>query len=180
MKICIDPGHGGNDPGAISGGVQEKDINLAIALKLASKLIGAGHKAVLTRCNDEFVELYNRAEYANSINADIFVSIHNNAASNTEVQGTETLFFPGSGKGELLARLVQDELVKKLQRPDRGIKPREKLIVLKCTHMPAILIECGFLTNPVERKLLQDDGFQSLAAEAIAKGIENYIKEVKS
>jgi len=176
--ICIDPGHGGKDPGAASNEVKEKDINLAISLKLASKLIGAGHKAVLSRC-DEFVELYNRAEYANSIGADIFVSIHNNAAGNTEAQGTETLYYPGSEKGERLARLVQDELVKKLQRPDRGIKPREKLIVLKCTHMPAILIECGFLTNPTERKLLQDDGFQRLAAEAIAEGIEKYIEEVR-
>lgn len=179
MKICIDPGHGGKDPGAVSGGVQEKDINLAIALKLASKLIGTGHKTILSRRTDRFVALWDRAVHANDMEADIFVSIHNNAAGNTEAQGTETLYYPGSDQGEKLASLVQKELVKKLQRQDRGIKPRNKLIVLKCTSMPAILVECGFLTNPTERKLLQDEGFQQLAAEAIAGGIEKYFKEVK-
>lgn len=178
MIVCIDAGHGGKDPGAVAEEVQEKDINLAIAQILVPILIGTGHKILFSRCNDEFVELYNRAEYANSAGADIFVSIHNNAADNPSAQGAETLFYPGSDQGEKLARFVQDELVKKLQRPDRGIKPRRNLAVLKYTAMPAILVECGFLTNSTERKLLQDSGFQQLAAEGIAEGIEKYSREV--
>ena len=179
MKICIDPGHGGADPGAVSGNVKEKDLNLAIAQKLLLLLYNKGHDIIMTRSNDIAVSLYERANKANNFNADIFVSIHNNAVSDEGVQGTETLFYPGSKQGERLARLVQDELVKKLQRPDRGIKPRRNLVVLKCTTMPAILAECAFLSNPTERKLLQDSGFQHLAAEAIMEGIEAYFTEVR-
>ena len=177
-KICIDPGHGGRDPGAVAEGIKEKDINLAIALKLMPLLIGAGHKIILTRSTDEFIDLYNRAECANSAGSDIFISIHNNAADNPNAQGTETLFYKGSIKGEKWARTIQNKLIKKLQRPDRGVKPRDNLIVLKYTAMPAVLIECAFLTNSTERKLLQDIGFQLLIAEGIMEGIEEYFQEV--
>lgn len=179
MKICIDPGHGGRDSGAVSGKVKEKDVNLAIAQKLLLLLYNKGHDIIMTRSNDIAVSLYERANKANNFNADIFVSIHNNAVSDEGVQGTETLFCPGSRQGERLARLVQDELVKRLKRPDRGIKSRSDLVVLRYTTMPAILVECAFLTNPVERKLLQDNGFQHLAAEGIAEGIDRYFREVE-
>ncbi|AZO95291.1 N-acetylmuramoyl-L-alanine amidase [Halocella sp. SP3-1] len=178
MRICIDAGHGGKDPGAVSDGVQEKNINLKIALKLSTKLIGAGYKIIMTRDDDVFVPLYERARLANKKNADVFVSIHNNAAGNSAAAGTETLYYPGSVQGEKLAGLVQKELIRKLQRADRGIKERKELVVLSSTAMPAVLVECSFLTNPVERKLLQDEGFQLLAAESIVDGIEKYFQEV--
>lgn len=182
MKICIDPGHGGKDPGAVSEGVKEKNINLKIAKKLLGRLVQDGHIVQMTREDDSYVSLYQRANIANKFNADIFVSIHNNAADSSEAQGTETLFYPGSIEGEEIAGEVQTELTKLLQRKDRGIKDRADLVVLNSTTMPSILVECGFLTNLTERKLLQDNCFQDLAAIGIAEGIEmweNYIKEVK-
>lgn len=178
MKICIDAGHGGKDPGAVSEGTQEKDINLQIAKKLYEILEKNNYQLLMTRLEDNYISLEERTNMANDFDADIFISIHNNAVFNPDVQGTETLYYPGSEKGERLAKLVQDELVKKLQRPDRGIKPRGKLAVLKYTVMPAILVECAFLTNPTERKLLQDSEFQELIAEATTEGIGHYFEEV--
>lgn len=179
MKICIDPGHGGRDSGAVAEGIKEKDINLAIAQKLLLLLYNKGHDIIMTRSNDIAVSLYERANKANNFNADIFISIHNNAFNNEMPQGTEVLYFSGSLQGEKLANLVQTELVKRLKRPDRGIKSRSDLVVLRYTTMPAILVECAFLTNPAERKLLQDNGFQHLAAEGIAEGIDRYFREVE-
>ena len=178
-KICIDPGHGGRDPGAVSGNVKEKDINLAIAQKLQLLLYNKGYNVIMTREKDIDISLYQRANIANNFKADIFVSIHNNAFNNELAQGTETLCFSGSLQGEKLANLVQTELVKRLKRPDRGIKSRPDLVVLRYTTMPAILVECAFLTNPVERKLLKNNSFQLLAAEGIAEGIDRYFREVE-
>lgn len=179
MKICIDPGHGGRDSGAVAEGIKEKDINLAIAQKLQLKLHNKGYIVKMTREKDEDVSLYQRANTANNFKADIFISIHNNAFNNEMTQGTEVLYFSGSLQGEKLANLVQTELVKRLKRPDRGIKSRSDLVVLRYTTMPAILVECAFLTNPVERKLLKINSFQLLAAEGIAEGIDRYFREVE-
>jgi len=108
--------------------------------------------------------------------ADLFVSIHNNSAFSSEAEGTETLYFPDSQEGQALARLIQNELVSNLKRTDRGIKPRGDLVVLKYTNMPAVLVECAFLSNPVERKLLQEKEFRALTVKAIYQGIDKYLK----
>lgn len=180
MKICIDAGHGGKDPGAVSENVQEKDINLVIATILFERLSNAGHEVVMTRTDDSFVKLYKRVDIANNAEVDVFISIHNNAAGNTDIGGTEVLHYPDSEDGIKIAGEVQKELVKLLRRDDRGLKERDNLVVLNSTTMPAILVECGFLTNPIERKLLQDKCFQELAAIAIMEGLEKweiYLKE---
>jgi N-acetylmuramoyl-L-alanine amidase len=174
--IIIDPGHGGSDPGAVSEGVEEKDVNFKIASSLFIKLNDNGYKAKLTRTNDSFIDLYDRVNLANKMKADLFVSIHNNSAFSPEAEGTETLYFPDSQEGQALARLIQNELVIYLKRTDRGIKPRGDLVVLKYTNMPAVLVECAFLSNPVERKLLQEKEFRALTVKAIYQGIDKYLK----
>ena len=177
MKICIDPGHGGEDPGANYNDVLEKKLNLDIALKLQKLLDEVGHEIVMTREDDIFVELYDRVKIANESSCDILISIHSNAAGDPSAQGTETLHYPDSDQGQKLAELVQDELIMHLQRADRGVKARDDLAVLKGTTMPAILVECGFISNSTERHLLQSAGFQHLIAESIVEAIQNYFEE---
>ena len=177
MKICIDPGHGGEDPGANYEDILEKKINLDIALKLQKLLDEVGHEIVMTREDDIFVELYDRVKIANESSCDILISIHSNAAGDPSAQGTETLHYPDSDQGQKLAELVQDELIMHLQRADRGVKARDDLAVLKGTTMPAILVECGFISNSTERHLLQSAGFQHLIAESIVEAIQNYFEE---
>lgn len=176
MKICIDPGHGGNDSGATSNGINEKDINLAISKKLAELLVG-DYEISMTRDEDYNIPLMDRAIIANSFGSHIFVSIHNNASKNEGVQGTEVLHYPGSKDGIKLADYILTQMLKMFQRPSRGIKPRDDLSVLQQTEMPAVLIECGFITNSTERKLLQEDCCQLVIAISIKKGIDNYFKE---
>lgn len=174
MKIVIDPGHGGSDMGAHSKGLQEKNVVLDIAQKLQKLLSSAGHSIKTTRESDVYVDLYERANIANNFNADIFVSIHCNAGNSEQANGTETLYYPGSEKGRMFAGEVQENLLEKLDRQDRGLKKRGDLVVLNSTEMPAVLVEVAFISHPIERKLLRDEGFRQLAAEAIAEGVEEY------
>lgn len=170
----IDPGHGGEDPGAVVGDLREKDLNLEISFILKDLLVAAGFITILTRDSDQYVSLKNRISLANKINGNLFISIHNNASSTQKAGGTETLFYPGSKDGLMLASIVQKELVKRFKRPNRGIKDRDDLYILKHTKMPAILIEIGFITNPTDRHLLKQVVYQKIIAEGIFAGIEYY------
>ena len=173
-KIAIDPGHGGTDPGAVGPtGLKEKDVNLQIALKLKAKLEAQGHTVVMTRDKDETVSLENRVNKANNANADIFVSIHCNAAENPDAKGTETYHYPESSKGKKLATEVQKKLVKALETTDRGVK-EGTYYVLKHTKMPAILTEVAFISNPSEEEMLKKDETREKAAQAIKEGIDTY------
>ena len=173
-KIVIDAGHGGKDPGAVFEDVKEKDLNLSIAKKLRNMLYKAGYEVSMTRIDDTFIKLSDRARLANELEVDIFVSIHNNAASNINVEGIETLYYPGSEEGKKLATNIQLSMIKKAMRKDRGLKERDNLYVLKYTHMPAVLVEGGFITHYLDRHLLKEKEYRYLLAEAIYDGIENY------
>ncbi len=172
MKIAVDAGHGGNDPGASKNRVVEKEVNLEIAKMLKDKLIDAGHEVIMTRDDDSFVGLYRRAKIANEMNCGIFVSIHNNAAGNPAASGSEVLYYPGSEKGKNLAQCVQNELVKVLDRPDRGVKPRDEFVVLNSTSMPAVIVEGLFITNNIDRDMLSKKEWLFVIAESIADGIK--------
>lgn len=171
--IAIDPGHGGKDPGAVANGVREKDIVLSVGSRLEDKLEAAGAEVVMTRSNDTFVELRERANIANRANADSFVSIHANAVYSNSVIGQETFYYPGSEEGEELAAAIQSELIKAVGSKDRGTKDAN-FSVLRNTAMPASLVELGFLTNKQEAELMKTSEFQNKAATAIYKGIEKY------
>lgn len=171
--ICIDPGHGGQDPGAIgNGGVQEKDLALDTALKLEQLLRSEGYYPVLTRYDDHYIKLGHRAQIANLLQADLFLSIHFNAAANQEAQGSEVLYYP-SNESKVLAGIINHEL-SSLGRKDRGIKARPNLAVLNSTTMPACLIEGGFLSNLAEEEIITSKSYRCGLAQAIAVGIRNY------
>ena len=183
--IVIDAGHGGYDNGATGlNGTLEKDINLAIALKLSDKLKEAGYKILLTRSDDTFISLKDRSAAANNANADIFVSIHCNVSLNHEAGGTEVLTEPVSSNpvynqqedSKRLAGLVQAELVKILGLKDRGVKDQE-LSVCRETNAPAILIETVFIDNSHEEELIKDTAVQDGVSAAIKQGIDGYFSK---
>lgn len=180
MKICIDPGHGGRDPGAIgSSGLKEKDVTLSIGLKLREKLQLQGIQVVMTRDRDTALgssineDLNNRAAVANNAKVDYFVSIHCNAAG-PSAYGTETFAYKPGGQGEQLANEIQNQLIHKIGLRNRGVK-FANYAVLRNTNMPAILVETAFISNHAEERLLADDAWRDRFAEAIAVGICNHL-----
>ncbi|WP_010251697.1 N-acetylmuramoyl-L-alanine amidase [Acetivibrio cellulolyticus] len=181
--VVIDAGHGGSDPGASYGGVYEKDLNLDIAKRLNKLLESKGIKTYMTREDDSFVGLYERAYIANNMNATLFISIHNNAY-HSKYKGTETLYYPSSAdstgfSGKRFAELIQNEMVNDLGTYDRGIVERPNLVVLKATKMPAALAEVAFLTNSGDLAKLKSEEFRQKAAQALCDAILQSLEEVK-
>lgn len=176
MKICIDAGHGGSEPGAIGpGNIKEKDITLKIA-KLAGELAKInGFEVVYTRISDKFLSLRDRAEIANRNDCDIFISIHCNAFKK-ESQGTETYGFPGSEEGKNLGLEIHHEMLKATKLANRGYKTA-RFGVLRMTSMPAVLVETAFISNSKEEKLLLSYEFQKKVACAIIKGAAKYLSK---
>ncbi len=181
--VVLDAGHGGKDTGAIGFGTYEKDINLAITLRVGQILESRGVNVEYTRTNDTYLTLTERAEFANNLNAALFVSIHNNSATNAEAHGTETYYYAPITDSDLfwqkaersrLANCIQDQLVKSLGRRDRGVK-QDNFTVLVKTKMPSALAEISFLSNAEENALLVSSSYQARAAQAIADGILEYL-----
>lgn len=169
MKIFIDPGHGGSDPGAVNGNYYEKKINLSIALKLDSLLNKFGYDVMLSRHEDIYVTLENRVALANNWNADLFISIHANSSSNSNATGFETLVY----EHNVYANAIHSEIVKITKTVDRGIKIRHDLYVLKHTKMIALLLETGFISNQNDCNKLNSYYYQSNIVNAIANSINS-------
>lgn len=173
--IVLDPGHGGKDPGAVSPNlrVNEKDVNLEVSLKLKKLLENKGFKVYITRDDDTFVNLYDRASIANELNADLFVSVHANASGSTKTDGVMVLYYP-KGDNKKAADIMRNALVNVLNTPNRGIIERPKLVVTRETKMTSVLLELGFLTNPREENLLSTKDYRNQCAKASLTGILNY------
>lgn len=168
-------GHGGADPGAVGGtGVQEKVVTLKVVHTVGKILGEAGCNVVYTRPGDVSVELHERANTANKHNADVFVSVHCNAANNPAAHGLEAFYFWQAGGGKRLADGILDKLAAETGLGNRGTK-EAGFAVLRLTDMPAALIECGFITNPTEEALLESGSFQEKCARAIAGGIADFL-----
>ncbi len=180
--VCVDPGHGGDDTGAIGvSGTKEKDVNLAISLLLADDLRKAGLRVMMTREDDKTLNLHDRPAWANAAQASLFVSVHNNAAGDPEANGTESFYWgtpeQWSAEGKLLAEAIQRNLIKALGSTDRGAKTHwYNLVVLAETEMTAALAEVGFLTNAAEEAKLITAAYQQAAAQGIANGVLEYLK----
>jgi N-acetylmuramoyl-L-alanine amidase len=172
--VVIDPGHGGKDPGAIGiGGLREVDVVLPIGLQVARLLEQQGVQVVLTRSADYFVELPGRVAIANRVNADIFVSIHANAVANRpDVSGLETYYL---SNGLTLARFIHNSILQSLGINDRGVR-RARFYVLRHSDMPSVLVETGFVTGLDDSARLATPAYQSQMAEAIARGILQYLQ----
>lgn len=168
--ICIDAGHGGKDPGAVGNGVIEKNVALKTALAVGELLKKQGFEVVYTRTSDVFVNLNERCRIANAKDADLFISVHVNSATNTDAKGTETLCYSKNG----FADVIQKSLVSALKTNDRGVKERKDLAVLNGTKMTAVLLELGFLSNADEAKMFKKESFYSTVANAVVKSVCSY------
>jgi N-acetylmuramoyl-L-alanine amidase len=177
LKICIDPGHGGGDPGAIGTRpfrLEEKDFNLSLGLLLEEELEERSHWTIMTRRRDRSLSLGARADFANRLDAELFVSIHANAAKTSTVEGMEVYCFPGSATGQKAATQVLKEMIAMFpDHRNRGVK-EANYDVLRLTKMAAILIESEFLTNPVQLEFLAEPQNQKDLSLAISAGINAF------
>ncbi len=173
--IVLDPGHGGNDTGALRGNILEKDLTLEIATKVKKCLQEKGLKnIIMTRSIDKTLTLDERVQISNNNCANIFVSIHINASVKSEVNGIETHYFTENGYN--VAKVIHKELMENVTATDRGLF-KSKFYVINHTEAPAVLLELGFISNEQERSSLTSEKRQMNSAKAIADGIVNYLLE---
>jgi N-acetylmuramoyl-L-alanine amidase len=167
--VVIDAGHGGHDRGGIPGQrIAEKEMTLEVAQRLKKVLTADGYRVVMTRENDVFVPLGTRIAIANSYRNAIFVSVHFNSARRLGADGIETYFY---GRDSLpLASAVHHFVAGGALSPNRGVR-RRGYYVLRRARVPAVLVECGFLTNPTEAAYIQKSSYRQKLAEEIAAGI---------
>src|SRR5262245_10472727 len=167
--VVIDAGHGGYDRGGIPGQrVSEKDMTLDVARRLKSVLQANGYRVVMTRDSDVFVPLGTRTSIANSYRNAIFVSVHFNSATRRGASGIETYFY--SRDSLALASAIHHYVAGGAPSENRGVR-RRGYFVLRRANMPAVLVECGFLTNPTEAAYAQNASYRQKLAEAIAAGV---------
>jgi N-acetylmuramoyl-L-alanine amidase len=167
--VVIDPGHGGFDRGGIRGQtVPEKMVALDTALRLQKILQRAGLRTVMTRSTDVFVPLSVRSSIANSERDAVFVSIHYNASPRSSAHGIET--YSENNRGAVLAARIQRQLITGVSTENRGVRSAEYYVLRKC-RLPAVLVECGFLTNPTEAQLALTPDYRQEVAQQIAAGI---------
>lgn len=172
-RVCIDPGHGGKDPGACSGEFKEKDLTLDISLTLKKRLSRyKNFKLFMTRETDESVSLHNRCEIANKNLCSLFVSIHINSASNSSASGIETYVYGEGDKSNGL--LFQERLIATTGEKDRGVKTNPLLYVLGSTDMTAVLLELGFINNFHDINNLRKATYRQTLVNAIESAICKY------
>lgn len=193
LRYCTDAPHGAPDGGAVGiNGTEEKDINLALVLKLEEILDGKGFNVVLTRTGDSGVydndkktiremkvsDMNNRLKIIKDSNADLFLSIHMNSFENKSVTGLNVFYDTNHPDIKKLAEEIQNNMGNVTGAKIHAVKTADtKLFLMKNSPVPSILVECGFLSNEDEEKKLNDDEYQSKIAWAIAYAIENYIKD---
>ena len=188
--IVVDPGHGGVDPGAVGrGGALEKDITLAVALRLAELLRQGGATVLLTRETDTDLadpetwdlatrkkdDLARRVELANARRAQVFVSIHVNSFGSGAERGAQTFYRAGHPEGRRLATAIQREFQRRLATYR---EPKEAdYYVLRNTRMPAVVVEVGFISHQAEERLMQDPAYQTKLAWCVYAGLVRYFAE---
>ena len=179
--VAIDNGHGKNTAGkkVPDDSIREWDFNYTTAKYLNEELQYNNFKTLMVSDTSDDTPLKTRTDRANNAKVDIFVSIHANAYLGTwgNAHGIETFAYKSSTKGNKLAKLVQEELIKATNLTDRGVK-HNNLHITRETKMPAILFECGFMDNKDESKLLKSDSYRKLCAKAICKGICRYFNVI--
>lgn len=194
--IIIDPGHGGEDGGTVSSsGIVEKDINLNISKKLKNIFDLNGFKTLMTRSDDLLIyddglsairdkkvsDIHNRMKILNDNPNSIFISVHQNHYEISKYNGAQVFYSKNNEQSEKIAQCIQDSIVKYLQNQNtRQIKPAGTQIYLLYNAVsPAVMVECGFLSNPGEAEKLNDSDYQTKMAFAIFDGTVNYLKNRK-
>lgn len=189
MMIVVDPGHGGYDGGARAwdSGVWEKELNLQVALCVKEALLARGAQVTLTRETDVDLcseprpanltrkrqDMEARIALAKSVQADMVLSIHMNEYRDRKQAGPQVFYRAQSASGRLLAGCMQDALIDALEPPKKRSAQAGDYFILQL-DVPSVLVECGFLSNPAEEKLLRDPAYQRRLADAIADAAEEY------
>jgi N-acetylmuramoyl-L-alanine amidase len=194
--VVLDAGHGGKDEGARAQGLVEKDLTLDVTRRTQKLLQQYGFKTVMTRSDDSFISLPERAAIGNRTENAIFVSIHFNHAYSGASTGVETFYASekvapeeawtwvgffnkpeatNTDNGETLAGFIQASMVTRTDATNRGIKGRP-LHVLRHTRCPAVLVECGFISNPMESRTIAIPEYRDRLAKSIAEGVMSYTK----
>ena len=168
--VVIDAGHGGHDRGGGPGQrIPEKPYTLDISQRLSSALRARGFRTVMTRSSDSFISLGQRCAVGNSQRDAIFVSIHLNSARREGADGVETYYY--TGKSASLASSLHRAVVRAAGTEDRGVRRRGFYVIRRTTRVPAVLLECGFLTNRAEARRLLTASHRQKLANAIAAAI---------
>jgi len=189
MTILVDPGHGGYDGGARcrDSGVWEKHLNLAVALEVEKSLVQRGAQVILTRREDADLttdtrpanltkkrqDMQNRVQMAVDHSADMVLSIHMNEYRSRAESGPQVFYRAGCEGGRLLAGCIQEALIAELRPPKERAAMAGDYYILRL-EVPSVLVECGFISNAEEERLLMDAGYQQRLAEAIAAGVEEF------
>ncbi len=186
--IVIDPGHGGNDPGKVAiNSALEKDVNLAIALKLKKYLEQEDMEVVMTRQEDKGLyeetdsnkkvhDMKNRLAIMEGAKPALVVSVHQNSYHEESVSGVQVFYYRDSAEGKRAALLMQEQMIATLQpAKEREAKENSTYYILKKTTVPTIIVECGFLSNREEADRLTSEDYQERVAWAIHLGIMRYI-----
>lgn len=173
-KILIDAGHGGVDPGAIGGGLREKDANLSLSFLVASHLSWLSKGSVeihFTRLGDTALSLSQRVEIERDLRPGLFVSMHCNSFTSPRPRGLEAYYYSRWSRGKRVARSIVDSVRGTFRIHGEGAKQNHRFYVLKYTWAPAVLIEALYISNLVDRKLLASFTSRDILARMIALGI---------
>lgn len=183
-RVVIDAGHGGSDGGAIgSSGTIEAEINLSIAEKLKTALEGYGMTVVMTRETEEAVaadkksDMAKRREIIQTSGQDVTVSIHQNKHTDSDARGPQVFYAPGSAEGEKLAVCIQERMNTELQVEKPRSAAEGNYYIVKSVEAPAVIVECGFISNPAEEIELGKKAYQLRIVKAIAEGLQDYFGE---
>ncbi len=174
--VVLDPGHGGEDCGAIRGDISEKAITLDVSTRVQHLLEKAGYTVHMTREDDSTVSLQERVEFSEDIQPDIFVSIHVNSSEKPAITGIETHYYRQESLS--LAQTIHAAMMSNVKANNRGLF-KSKFYVINHTTSPAILVEIGFLSNAEERAELVSEKRRQATAKAIAEGVQNYFRDNK-
>lgn len=194
VVIVLDAGHGGRDPGKVGvDGQLEKDINLEIVMKLQEALENDTElkaRVILTRSDDmgyyeedtvnkKSADMKKRCEIIEKTSPDLVVSIHQNSYHSSSVKGAQVFYYEKSDKGKVLANKIQTQLVLALSGGNKGRveKANDNYYLIMNVKCPAVIVECGFLSNQEEARLLEDDEYQKKITKAIVDGIRDYLQE---
>ena len=190
--VVIDSGHGGSDPGKVGvNEVLEKDINLKIAKQVEMELKDLGYRVVMTREEDRMLtgdssgntkikDMKARVELINNTAPGLAVSIHQNSYHEETIHGAQVFYYSHSEEGMEASKLMQQALLEVDAENTRQAKANDTYYLLRRTQVPTIIVECGFLSNKREAALLSDNDYQKKIAEAIADGIDGYLKNTDS
>ena len=187
VGVVIDAGHGGFDVGSsgVNTNVNESDINLQISIKLQKRLEQLGAQVTMTRSDENALagskdeDMAKRREIIETSGQDVTISIHQNIYQDSNVTGPQVFYSPGSVMGEKLATAIQTSMNAQLEVETPRNAQAEAFYIVQSGSAPAVIVECGFLSSPVEEALLMNEEYQNRVVKSIIDGLQNYLAEMR-